>query len=87
LSIEKGADMSSKEFYERYRQVAGGSPADHGFAVKERKPKLDIALASVPVGASVLEAGCCNGDFSAFPGQLAYEVAGIDISSSAVLKA
>ena len=79
--------MSNDQFHERYWQKAGGSPADHGFAVKERKAKLEMALASVPVGAPVLDAGCGNGEFSAFLEQLEYEDTGIDISSSAVLKA
>ncbi len=32
--------MSISKFYERYWQRKGGSPADHGFALAERKAKL-----------------------------------------------
>ena len=79
--------MSILEFYERYWRRQGGSPAERGFALTERQTKLRKALAELPAGASVLDAGCGKGDFSFFLAQLGYHVIGVDISSAAVAKA
>ena len=79
--------MGVSEFYERYWQREGGSPADHGFALAERKANLQRALAELPAGAWVLDAGCGNGEFSAFIASLGYRVSGVDISENAIARA
>ncbi|MBM4430282.1 MAG: class I SAM-dependent methyltransferase [Chloroflexi bacterium] len=79
--------MSISDFYERYWQREDGPLADHGFAMAERQQKLQAALASIPPGSAILDAGCGNGEFGVFLAQLGYWVSGVDISESAVVRA
>lgn len=79
--------MSLFTFYERYWQRPGSSPGDHGYDLAERKTKLQAALRQTATGASILDAGCGNGDFSAFLVDLGYQVTGVDISTTAVERA
>ena len=76
--------MNVSAFYERYWHKKGGSPADHGYALTERKQKLKEALASLPPGSPVLDVGCGNGEFAACLSWLGYQVSGVDISAAAV---
>jgi 2-polyprenyl-6-hydroxyphenyl methylase/3-demethylubiquinone-9 3-methyltransferase len=76
--------MRNTRFYERYWQREGGSPAERGFAVTERKIMLRNALADLPAEARILDAGCGNGEFSVFLAQLGYKVTGVDLSWTAL---
>jgi 2-polyprenyl-6-hydroxyphenyl methylase/3-demethylubiquinone-9 3-methyltransferase len=79
--------MSTSNFYERYWRREGGSPADHHFALAERQAKLRNALARLPNGSQVLDAGCGNGEFSTFLAHLGHKVTAVDISVEAISKA
>lgn len=79
--------MRISDFYEWYCQREGGSPADHGFALAERKVKLRKALGELPAGAPVLDAGCGSGEFTAFLADLGFSVTGVDILANAVVQA
>jgi len=74
-------------FYERYWERPGGSPAESVFAMEERKVLLRKALADLPAGARILDAGCGSGEFLLFLSGLGYEVTGVDLSPAAVSKA
>ena len=82
---EKGR-MDVLSFYERYWTRPGGSPAEGGFALEERKARLRQSLGGIPVGAPVLDAGCGSGEFLLFLSRLGYEVTGIDLSPEAISK-
>jgi len=79
--------MKIFEFYESYWHRAATIPVDHIFELAKRKEKLQEALTSLPKGASVLDAGCGSGEFSAFMVELGFSVSSIDISSTAVAHA
>ena len=79
--------MTVSDFYERYWRRAGGSPADHGHLLAERKALLRQSLAGVAPGAAILDAGCGNGEFILYLQTLGYDVSAVDISTSAVARA
>ncbi len=79
--------MSSKQFYEKYWNRSGGSPAEGGFALIERKSLLRNALLRLPKGQRVIDVGCGNGDFVTYLHELGFQAVGLDISIRAVRKA
>lgn len=81
--------MKVASFYERYWQHPGDSPGDHGFDIAERKAKLQAALHQIidRHGCPILDAGCGNGEFSAFLASLGFWVTGVDISPTAIGRA
>lgn len=79
--------MNLSEFYKRYWHRPGGAILEQGFALQERKALLKAALANLPHGAPVLDAGCGSGEFTAFLADLGFSVTGVDISAAAVARA
>ena len=79
--------MNISKFYERYWQRPGGAIPEQGFALGERKALLKAALANLPQGAPVLDAGCGSGEFTAFLADLGFTVTGVDISATAIAQA
>ncbi len=79
--------MAVSDFYEKYWQQSSGAASNEEFVVEERKEKLLAALAPVPVGSLVLDAGCGNGLFAEYLVALGYQVKGIDIAEGAVVAA
>jgi 2-polyprenyl-6-hydroxyphenyl methylase/3-demethylubiquinone-9 3-methyltransferase len=76
--------MKFPHFYERYWKSAAEEGTYHcGFDIAQRKKALQAALSHIPSGAAVLDAGCGNGEFSAFLTGLGYHVVSIDISAIA----
>lgn len=80
--------MKFSSFYERYWQHGDNPPADHGFDIPARKARLQATLNTIPpIGTLLLDAGCGNGEFSAFLSELGYSVVSTDISANAVKRA
>jgi 2-polyprenyl-6-hydroxyphenyl methylase/3-demethylubiquinone-9 3-methyltransferase len=76
--------MKFHRFYENYWQSAAEAETYHsGFDVAQRKKALRTALASIPAGEKILDAGCGNGEFSTFLAEIGYQVTSIDISTVA----
>lgn len=75
------------KFYNDYWRLEGGAPPENGFAMEQRKAKLEKALVTLPPKAAVLDAGCGHGTFSSHIHSLGYSVTGFDISEVAIEKA
>lgn len=79
--------MDNKIFYEKYWSRSGGSPAEYGFALEERKSLLRNATLLVPKDQKVIDVGCGKGDFVRYLDELGFNAAGLDISIEALRKA
>ncbi len=77
----------SREFYDRYWQREGGSPAEGGLLVAERKATLKSILGNLGERCSILDAGCGSGEFSKFMADFGHRVTSIDLSPFAIGKA
>jgi ubiquinone/menaquinone biosynthesis C-methylase UbiE len=79
--------MGNKIFYEKYWSRSGGSPAEFGFALEERKTLLRNAILALPKDQKVMDVGCGNGDFVEYLHELGFQAVGVDISIRALRKA
>jgi 2-polyprenyl-6-hydroxyphenyl methylase/3-demethylubiquinone-9 3-methyltransferase len=79
--------MKLAQFYDRYWQRPDEMSSDHGLENGPRRALLRSALAELPAGAAVLDAGCGPGDFSAWIAGLGYRAVGVDLSSAVVAHA
>jgi SAM-dependent methyltransferase len=79
--------VNLSELYKRCWHRPGGVIPKQSFAFQERKALLKAALANLPRGASVLDAGCGSGEFTAFLAGLGFSATGVDISAAAITRA
>jgi len=77
----------SSEFYERYWQRPRDAIPERGLLIEQRKKLLKAALANLPSGSPILDAGCGTGEFSLFISSLGFTPIGVDISATAVAQA
>jgi 2-polyprenyl-6-hydroxyphenyl methylase/3-demethylubiquinone-9 3-methyltransferase len=76
--------MKFPRFYERYwNSAADVETYQFGFDITQRQNALQAALKHISPASRVLDAGCGNGNFSAFLEHLGYHVVSIDISAIA----
>ena len=76
--------MTIAEFYEHYWQQPPGTPHCTESLVHERKALLQAVLSDLPKAATMLDAGCGRGTFTAFLHNLGFRMIGIDISRAAI---
>jgi ubiquinone/menaquinone biosynthesis C-methylase UbiE len=79
--------MDQKIFYEKYWSRSGGSPAEGGFALEERRSFLRDATLSLPKDQKVIDVGCGKGDFVRYLDELGFHAFGLDLSLEALHKA
>lgn len=75
-------------YYNRYWEgVAADAPPHHRAWTEQRIARLRAALAHLPGGARILDAGCGRGAFSAVLADLGFRVTGVDLSPLALAQA
>lgn len=74
----------ASDYYERYWADPMAAPPLNDPTTPVRKQMLRDALAGLPQGARVLDAGCGGGDFSEVINSFGYTATGTDLSESAI---
>lgn len=73
-----------KSVCRRYTGNKEGTNVLHRSWTRKREKRLLRALRGIPIGSTILDAGCGEGAFSDFLYQHGYKTAGVDISGSSI---